>query len=131
MFGPTDVVALAVRAESIARMGLQAHSYKGVTFHQSLAPQVCAFHLWCDGHRLQQAVGNFMSNAVRHVDAGGQVHLVIMWRWREEQASTRKMMAAAASSMRKTAAAATSSSYISNNNNNNNNNNNGGRTRWS
>jgi CheY-like chemotaxis protein len=102
-FGPADMVALAVRTESIARMGLQHLSYKGVTFHQSLAPQVAAFHLWCDGHRLQQAVGNFMSNAVRHVDAGGQVRLCIMWMWREEpQGSTRKL--SGGGSMRKKSA---------------------------
>ena len=81
-FGPVDLVAVAIRTESMARMGL--HRSTALRFQQSLAPELAAYRVWCDRNRITQAVSNFMSNAIRHANAGGSIRLAISWEWRKK-----------------------------------------------
>eukprot|EP00750_Incisomonas_marina_P029157 INCI7057.2.p1 GENE.INCI7057.2~~INCI7057.2.p1 ORF type:complete len:734 (+),score=100.65 INCI7057.2:293-2494(+) len=83
-YRPVDLTAVCRRAQSMASMGVSGAPT--INFSRHIAPQCNTFRLWCDGHRLLQVLGNFLSNAVRHTPAGGNVALSVIWQWRSDLA---------------------------------------------
>ena len=66
---PTDLAAL-VRA-CVADVSHRAHD-AGVTMHEVISSVT---PLMADAHRLEQVVGNLLSNSIKYTPAGGEVHV--------------------------------------------------------